>query len=166
MTNPFVCPICGNQKGVPPSGNRNSPILVVGEFPGREEIYKGRPMIGRMGEVLKMELGKLGVDLNRMRLCNLWQHEPNNNADCYEHGMKVVIHEAKGKQAILLLGSDAVKCFTGEKVSDVCGLEVKSVYLSAPIIMACINPAQVFHSGVGEVRLALKKFVKRIEGIL
>lgn len=166
MIDPFTCPICGNKQCVPPSGSTRSPILIVAEFPGEDEIKKGRPMIGRMGTILKAELGRLGVDINRMRLCNLWQHEPNNNEDCYKHGMEVVIQEAKGKKAILLLGSDAVKAFTGEKVSDVCGLNIHSDYLSAPVIVACVNPAQVFHASIGEMRLALKKFSKHIEGIL
>lgn len=166
MFDPFTCPICGNKQCVPPCGYKNSPILVIGEKPGDEEVKKGRPMIGKMGEVLKMELGRLGVDFNRMRLCNLWQHIPNDNEDCYKEGMKTVIQEAKGKKAILLLGSDAVKCFTGENVSNVCGLNLHSDYLSAPIIIACVNPAQVWHGNLGEMRLAFRKFSKAIEGIL
>jgi hypothetical protein len=38
-------------------------------------------------------------------------------------------------------------------------LRVTSRYLSAPILYACVNPAVAFHGGIGEVRLALKKFV-------
>lgn len=164
--NPFVCPICGNDKCVPPSGNVRSPVLVIAEFPGRDEVIKGKPMVGRTGEVLKTELGLLGVDFNRLRLCNLWQHIPNGNDDCLKHGFEIVIKEAKGKQAILLLGSETVKAFCNENVSKVCGLTVKSDYLSAPIIMACVNPAVAYHISHGEVRLALKKFAQRIEGIL
>lgn len=163
---PFTCPICNNNQCVPPSGPSKSPILIVAEFPGDEEIKKGKPMVGRMGTILKMELGKLGVDINRIRLCNLWQHAVNDNPECYQQGMKVVMQEAKGKKAILLLGSDAVKCFTGENVSNVCGLNLHSDYLSAPIIIACVNPASAFHGAIGEMRLALKKFSQNIEGLL
>jgi uracil-DNA glycosylase family 4 len=166
MTDLFTCPVCNNNQCVPPSGPQKSPILVVGEFPGEIEIEKGKPMVGRMGTILKMELGRLGIDLNRLRLCNLWQHIPNNNEECYKHGMEIVIQEAKDKKAILLLGSESVKCFTGEKVSDVCGLQLQSNYFSAPIIIACVNPAVVFHGAVGEMRLALKKFSAAIEGII
>ena len=166
MTNPFVCPVCNNQKCVPPAGNKNSPILVVAEFPGKEEVIKGKPMVGRMGDILRSELGILGVDLNRMRICNLWQHAPNNNEDCYNLGLQTVIQEAKGKKAVLLLGSDAVKALTNEKVSDVCGLQIHSDYLSAPIIMACVNPAIAYHSSIGELRLALSKFSSLIMDVL
>ena len=158
MNDLFGCPICGINDCVPPSGYKNSRILIVGEMPGEEEIKKGRPMIGKMGDVLRSELGRLGIDLNRSRICNLWQHKPNGNEDCYKHGFEVVIQEAKGKKAILLLGSDAVKAFTGESVSKVCGLNLHSDYLSASTIIACVNPAIAFHSSIGELRLALKKF--------
>lgn len=166
MSNPFVCPVCGDTKCVPPFGNETSPILVVAEFPGIEEIKKGRPMIGKMGDVLREEFGRLGVDLRRMRLMNLWQHKPNKNEECYQLGFQTVIKEAQGKQAILLLGSETVMAFCDEKVSNVCGLNVESFYLSAPIIVACVNPAIAYHSTIGEMRLALKKFAKQIDGIL
>lgn len=121
-------------------------------------------MIGNMGAVLRTEFGKLGFDLNRMRLMNLWQHAPNNNEECYQLGFETVIKEAKGRRAILLLGSETVKAFCNRSVSKVCGMPVESSYLSVPIIYACVNPATAFHGTVGEVRLALKKFVNRVEG--
>ena len=166
MIDPFTCPICSNTKCVPPAGRIHSPILIVAEFPGDQEAIKGRPMVGRMGDVLRMELGKLGMDLNRLRLCNLWYHAPNNNKNCYEYGFEQVIKEAKGRKAILLLGSESVKAFCNESVSKVCGLQVKSPYLSAPIVYACVNPAQAFHSPIGELRLALSKFVRATQGLL
>jgi uracil-DNA glycosylase family 4 len=166
MNNLFACPVCGNEKGVPPAGSSKSSILVVAEFPGKDEIIKGRPMVGKTGMVLSQELGRLGLDINQMRICNLWQHEPNNNPGCRNYGLEVVIKEAKGKQAILLLGSETVATLTNEKISNVCGLNLKSNYLSAPIIIACVNPAQAFHSNLGEMRLALKKFAQAIEGII
>jgi uracil-DNA glycosylase family 4 len=164
--NPFMCQICGNPKCVPPSGSEKSPILVIAEFPGRDEIIKGRPLIGRTGDVLRSEMGMVGLDLHRMRVMNLWQHEPNNNEECYALGFKTVIEEAVEKQAILLLGSDVVRAFCDDSVERVCGTRVESFYLSAPIILACVNPATVFHGCVGELRLALQKFSRLVEDIL
>ena len=162
----FECPVCGSEQCVPPVGNTNSSILIVAEFPGTEELKKGILMVGRMAFVLRQELGHLGLDLKSTRRCNLWQHPPNKNQKCLEAGMKVVISEAKGKQAILLLGSDVVDVFVKDhSVMKISGLRVKSSYFSAPIIMVCPNPALVFRKGrgIGEVRLALSKFVKAIK---
>lgn len=162
----FKCPVCGSEEVVPPSGKVNSPVLIVGEFPGDEEIKEGRPFVGAMGGVFKTELSKLGVDVKALRICNLWQHEPTKNKECLEHGIKTVVKEAEGRKAILLIGSDTVKLFCDKSVAATTGLEVKSSYLSAPLIMSCIQPAIVFHSSIGEFRLSLQKFVSRIEDLL
>jgi len=119
-----------------------------------------------MAFVLRQELGHLGLDLKSTRRCNLWQHPPNKDQKCLEAGMKVVISEAKGRKAILLLGSDVVDVFIRDQsVMKISGLKVKSSYFSAPIIMVCPNPALVYRKGrgIGEVRLALSKFVDAIK---
>lgn len=158
----FTCPICHTEDVVFPSGSPNSPVLIIGEFPGDEEIRYSKPFVGATGELFKKELLHLGVTLNEFRVTNLWMHKPNKNDECLKYSATKAIAEAKGKQAILLVGSDTVSYFTDYKVMDVNGLKVKSSLLSAPIIMACVNPAEVFHGSVGELRLSLKKFVDAI----
>jgi len=160
------CPSCG-EKVCPPSGYSNE-ILLIGEFPGSLEMKQGRPFAMHhytpsAGKILRKELAVFGVDLLQLRCCNLWLHEPNKNENCFKAGLDVCLEEAKGKQAILLIGSEAVETFTGYKVSDVTGLQVDSPMLSAPIIYAMVNPATAFHRTIGEVRLALKNFFKRLE---
>lgn len=162
----YSCPICKTNDCVPPYGMEKSKVLIVGEFPGKDEIKTGRPFSGATGGVLRTELSKLGVDLSQFRIMNMWLHLPNHDEKCLEYGIQQVIKEAKGKQAILLIGSDTVKYFCDQKVHSVSGLEVKSNYFSAPLIMACIQPALVFHSTIGELRLGLEKFIKRIEDLL
>jgi len=158
----YTCPHCGREDLVLASGPKRSPILVVGEFPGRDEIKKGKPMVGAMGTVFKNELARVDLDMNQMRLTNLWLHPKNENEDCFKHGLEQVIKESRNRKAILLLGSDTVSFFCDEKVSEVSSLEVESTYLSAPLIMACVQPATVFHQGLGELRLALRKFSEKV----
>ncbi len=162
----YDCPICHAEDCVPASGPKNSPVLVIGEFPGESELKQGKPLVGPTGGIFRTEMRKLGVDVSTFRLCNLWLHTPNKNKDCLQYSMDQVIKEAKGRKAILLLGSDVVKVFCDESVLDVNGLQVKSIYLSAPIIVASVNPAYVFNQGLGELRLALRNFVKAIEDLL
>jgi uracil-DNA glycosylase family 4 len=167
VTTIYDCPVCGREDCVPANGVSSSPILIVAEMPGSEEIKYGEPLIGATGRVLRTELAYLGIDMKSLRLCNLWLHEPNKNEKCLEYGASKVIEEAKGRKAILLVGSDVVEYFCNIKVTKVSGLEVTSPYLSAPLIMACPNPALVFKgSGIGEMRLALQKFVKKAEKYL
>lgn len=163
---PKYCPVCA-EKICPPSGHGD--VLILGEHPGRAEIEAGRPfathhMYVTAGKVFRTELAKVGLDLARFRVTNLWLHEPNGNEDCFKVGYDMALEEAKGKKAILLVGSDAVDTFTSLKVSDVCGLQVESAILSAPIIYAMVNPAVALHGrGIGEVRLAIQKFAARLE---
>jgi len=161
----YTCPKCKSDECVPAVGSTKSKILVVGEFPGKDEIKSGKPFSGATGAVLRTEMAKVGLDINRMRLCNLWYHVPNKNKECLDHGMQLVIKDAMNKQAILLIGSDVVKIFCDMSVSLVNGLQVTSPYLSAPIIMACVQPAVVFSNSIGELQWTLRKFAKLVEEV-
>ena len=161
----FACPICGSDKVVSAIGNKSSKVLIVGEFPGEEELKHGKPMVGPMGIALRQELAFLGFDIKSARRTNLWLHPPNKNKLCLQHGIEEVIKEAQGKTAILLFGDDVCKIFMDKSVTKIAGLLMKSNYFSAPIVVVSPNPAMMFHQGkgVGEIRLALKKFVRYLE---
>jgi uracil-DNA glycosylase family 4 len=168
--NPFICPVCGSEDCVPPSGDANSDVLFIGEFPGSEEIAHGKPFVGPTGRLLKEELRKLGLSLFGFRLCNLWQHEPikatkkdTKGKSCFEHGVKVVLEEAKNKRIVVLVGSDTVKYFANEHVSEWNGLLVQSDLLKNKYVLAMVQPATAFRSSIGEVRFALKRFKYYLE---
>lgn len=171
MTQSQACPACG-EPAVPPSGNPKAKILVVGEFPGDEEMSAGMPFVGRAGGVFKSELYRLGLDLKDFRVMNLHLHPPKEmdglrgkaaepiklqNEKCLQAGRSLVLDEAKRKKSILLVGSEAVSAFTEFQVSKVCGLEVPSIF-SCQHVWAMVNPAIAFHGGIGEVRMALEKW--------
>lgn len=164
-----LCPSC-SQKIVQPSGPKNSPILLLGEWPGKTEIDQGRPfathsMFITAGKVLRTELAVAGIDFNTCRCTNLWLHAADDNDNCFDAGKEAALEEAKGRQAILLIGSLVVETFTSYKVSEVSGLQVESAMLSAPIIFALMNPALVFNPGrgIGEIRQGIQKFSFRLE---
>lgn len=169
MNDPYTCSFCLRDDLVLASGQKTSPILVIGGFPGTDEIKRGKPLVGRTGTVLRMELARVGVDLNRMRLTNLWLHpklKPKDVTyqDCFDYGFEEAVKEAKGRKLILLIGADAVKTFTGYNVSEVTGLVVPSKYLSAKV-MCMVQPTTVFKESLGEVRLSLKKFSKEVDKV-
>ena len=166
-----VCPSCAHTV-CPPSGSSKD-LLIIGEFPGRLEMEVGRPFATHTnfvtaGKVLRKELERVGASLNDFRCLNLWLHEPSKDENCFKAGYEHVQDEAKGKKAILLVGSDVVETFTTFKVSDVTGLQVDSYILGSPIIYACVQPALALHRALGEVRHGITKFVTRLqeEGLL
>lgn len=160
------CPACG-EESVPPRGNKNSKILIVGEFPGDSEMESGRPFSGPAGGVFRTELARIGLDVPLIRIMNLWLHPPTKDENCYKAGYDLVLEEAKNREAILLVGSEVVNTFTKYKVSDICGLPLDKAdhKLSAKLVMAIVNPAIVFHSGIGEVRLGIQRFSDNLKAL-
>lgn len=163
------CPSCG-EIAVPPRGNKDSNVLIVGEFPGDSEMESGKPFSGPAGGVFRTELARCGIDIPMIRIMNLWLHPVNKDENCYKAGYDLVLEEAKNKDAILMVGSEVVGTFTNYTVSDICGLRLGKADhpFSAKIVMALVNPAIVFHRGIGEVRLGIQKFAAEIkkEGLL
>ena len=167
----FTCPICGSTDVVPPSGDPNSPYLIIGVSPGKDEVKEHAPMVGKTGGVLGAELRKLGRDKSEFRITNLWHHPPSENKKdenydaCFNYGATLAVKEAINRKAILLVGAETCKYFCNYSVEAYNGLRVTSQYLSCPVIMACVQPTNVFKGGVGEFRESLKKFVRQLERI-
>lgn len=159
-----ICPACG-EEGVSPRGNKNSKYLLVFIKPAvapAVRSYKDK-VVGI--DVLRKELARVGLDLAEFRMAWLWLHEPGKNENCYTVGRDIVLDEAKGKQAVVLVGAEPVEEFTGLSASDVYGLQVESPTFSAPITFVIPKPEMVFvrGSGVGELRLSIEKLSKILD---
>ena len=155
-----ACPICGNLL-VLPVGPTDASILLVGEYPGVEEVKSGFCWVGRGGEVLRSELARVGIQYEQCRATNLWLHAPSKEDEEYRWHMEQMLTEVQGKKFVLLMGSDVCKALLNEAVSDVSGLIVNSPYLPKDVTaVVCKNPALVLRKGttVGEVRQAMKVF--------
>lgn len=143
----FTCTSCGNSNLFLPEGDKNSPVMIILDAPNNNAK-----------QVLQSELRYNGINLQHLRIANLWVHDKNNDENCYKEGYNRCIEETKGKQLILLCGSDVVRAFApniGVKGWD--GLEINTI-LSAPCVMVCSKPESVFYGYIGEFRLTLKKF--------
>jgi uracil-DNA glycosylase family 4 len=168
MTWEFTCPKCGVDNVVIPSGPKNSPVLILGDEPGKEELLKGLPFIGATGAILQKELAYLGVDLKRIRLANMWGHANNGKPECAEYWVTKAIQEGSTRKVILLVGSATVKYFCDCSVEGYNGLIVDAPLFPDARVMASVQPAMAFHGAVGEVRFALKQFADllKLEGIV
>lgn len=160
------CPSCSNQI-VSPMGVSQSLLIVLEEPTQRDEEW-GLPFsihsqYTTAGHVIRAEFNKAGLDMALFRVALLWMHKPNDNENCYDAGKRNILDEAKDKSAILLVGQQAVKEFTGYDVADVNGLPVASPYLFAPIIYPLINPTQIFSGGIGEFVFGVREFAQRLK---
>jgi len=158
-----LCPSCG-EDAVAPQGRKNAKYLLVFSKPypmAAVRSYKDK-VTGL--DVLRKELAKVGLDLSEFRQAFLWQHEPGKNTNCYTAGRDMVLEEAKGKEAVILVGSEASEEFCGYGAGDVAGLQVESAVLSAPLVFVLPKPEGVFvrGAGIGELRLAVQKLGRKL----
>lgn len=64
---------------VPPEGNPNSQIYIIGEAPGEEEDYHLKPFIGPAGEDLNRGLNSAGILRSQCYITNLYPKRPAGN---------------------------------------------------------------------------------------
>ncbi len=68
-----------SKKYVPCDGNSNADIAFVGESPGEDEEYEGKPFIGYAGEKLMSCLARYTLMRDDVFLSNLSKHRPEHN---------------------------------------------------------------------------------------
>jgi uracil-DNA glycosylase family 4 len=66
---------------VPFVGRQPSDVLLVGEAPGREEAYKGRPFVGKSGQEQEWYLSRHGLTARSWRIGNVCQDYIEGNPD-------------------------------------------------------------------------------------
>jgi DNA polymerase len=64
---------------VPGDGNPNTDILFIGEAPGRNEDLKGKPFVGKAGQVLDKLLESIGLDREDIFIANILKCRPPDN---------------------------------------------------------------------------------------
>lgn len=156
------CPRCHDLM-VYPSGPADSNILLVGEFPGHEEIRQGLCFVGQTGAILKAELAKIGIQFSAVRATNLWQHYKDEDACDIEWHKEKMFNEFKNKKYILLMGSDVSTLLFNKGVMELSGLKMKHPLFPNIVFVVSPNPAILMHGPIGEFRLALNNFKKEMK---
>ncbi len=151
--------ICG-KKMVTPIGPKDAKILIVGESPDFKDLQVNMPFVSERGDVLRSELSTVGLDLRHCRLTFIWRHVPEKA--CKGH-MGDVLREMKNFPYVLLVGAGTVKAFAIDGLDTRIGLPITSVFFpeNVKIAVGVTNPPT--HSAIGEFRLAIQKFKRRID---
>ncbi len=118
-----MCPLCrGITHKVPGQGDRQSPLMLIGEGPGQVEDEQGLAFVGPAGQLLTRMLAAIGLPRERVYICNVVKCRPPHNrvpeeaeaAACMLHlRMQVALVRPK---VILLLGSTAARATLGPDV--------------------------------------------------
>ncbi|RLC37654.1 uracil-DNA glycosylase [candidate division Kazan bacterium] len=115
-------------QAVPGDGNINSPVMFIGEGPGRVEDEQGKPFVGPAGKLWEEAIGNLGWKREDVYITNVIKCRPPNNRDplaseVEEHKpfLERELEIIKPK-LIVLLGRHAMQWFLpGEKISAIRG---------------------------------------------
>lgn len=69
------------KKAVPGDGDINSPVIFIGEAPGREEDETGKPFVGAAGKLLTQLIESMGYKRDEFYITNVVKCRPPNNRD-------------------------------------------------------------------------------------
>ena len=115
------CALCGGiTRKVPGQGDHASPLMLLGEGPGRQEDEQGLAFVGPAGQLLTKMLAAIGLPRERVYICNCVKCRPPHNrtplpeeiAACRVHlSMQLYLLRPR---VILLLGATAGRAALGE----------------------------------------------------
>jgi len=108
---------------VPGEGNFNADLMFVGEGPGHDEDIKGKPFIGRAGQLLTKIITVMGFDRKDVYITNVVKCRPPNNRNpqleemeaCKEYLFEQI--ECIQPRVIVTLGKVATDFFIPGSVS-------------------------------------------------
>lgn len=155
-----------------PEGPQDASILLVGEAPSQFDIKEARLWTGDFGDLLRAELRKQRILYHQCRITNMWLHPKTKECDFEKYHVNDVLREMENRTAILLLGAETTKYFTGYNISEVSGLRVDTlphregrlIPSSVGMVFALFNPAIVLHEKLGELRFGLQRFSEALNG--
>lgn len=107
------------QKFVPGEGPDKAEVVFVGEAPGAQEAFQGKPFAGQAGKLLNKCLEQLGIDRSKCYVTNTCLCRPEKNrtpkADEIEACRDRLIAEVKVREPkiVVVLGNTAIKAILG-----------------------------------------------------
>lgn len=76
----MMCRLCNAiRHKVPGDGSHDSPVMFIGEGPGENEDLQGLPFVGAAGQLLTNMLASVGIDRQKVYICNIVKCRPPRN---------------------------------------------------------------------------------------
>ena len=111
-----LCGLCnGIQHKVPGQGDPGSPLMLIGEGPGKDEDEQGLAFVGAAGQLLTRMLAAIQLPRDRVYICNIVKcRPPYNRIPTAEEAAACRIHLRMQTwlvrpKVIVLLGATAAK---------------------------------------------------------
>ena len=124
--------------------------MIIGEGPGAQEDLKGKPFVGRAGQLLDKMLAAINLDRNKVYISNVVNYRPPANRKPTEIEIQRYLPYLKNHiqiinpKILVLLGSTALNTLVGNEVviSKARGKWIqKEIGSTKPWIIASFHPA-------------------------
>ena len=163
-----LCDLHKNCKTVNIAPDGTGPVVFLGEAPGSEEDYRGKPFIGKSGEFLRKMISLLGLEAADIRFTNAVRcHPPGNKTPSKSQIKACQVHlkaefEAHPPAIIVPLGNSALEALRMAGLLDVPGkitaLNSKALENGdGPIVYPIFHPAYILRN-MGMLPLYGKSF--------
>ena len=102
-------------------GNINSKIMIIGEGPGANEDFEGKPFVGRAGKLLDKMLSSIKLGREKVYITNVVNFRPPENRKPTEIEIERYLPYLKSHieiinpKILLLLGSTALNTIVGDE---------------------------------------------------
>lgn len=141
-------------------GRQDAKIAIVGEAPGHQEMYAGKPFVGPAGQVLESCLHSAGLTRSDVYITNLVKTQPYKNdiSPYYKNGRltekgekaaEALASELAATKAnvIVSLGNSSTFALTGRsKVTDIRGYVFPCTRVEGRKVIPSIHPASTLYA--------------------
>jgi DNA polymerase len=167
------CKLCQQRKRVVfGEGDGHASLIFVGEGPGAEEDKKGRPFVGRAGELLNKMIAAMGMDRKEVYITNVVKCRPPKNRQPTEFESKICRSNFLDQeisiiqpQIICALGTTAAQAIlnTDETIGKLRGRFHKVEYID---VMPTYHPAFLLRKAGKEGKIFKKRVWQDLQMIM
>jgi DNA polymerase len=133
-------------------GNTKPLLMIIGEAPGREEDLKGRPFVGRSGELLTKMLRAVSLDRNEVFITSVIKCRPPGNRTPHRDEISTCMPYLR--RQITLLSPRLIMCLGGvaaqsllKNKKPLSGLREKFYDYHGITVMVTYHPAYLLRFG-------------------
>jgi uracil-DNA glycosylase family 4 len=167
------CPLCQKRKNtVIGRGNRNAPLMLIGEGPGEQEDLQGLPFVGAAGQLLDLLIKAMMIKEEQYYIANIVKCRPPSNRVPLEQEAEACLPYLRNQvylirpKIIVCLGSTAMK-YIIDKNSKITQIRGQWVERNKCFIMPTFHPAALLRDESKKVLMweDFKKVKKRLDSI-
>jgi uracil-DNA glycosylase len=151
-----TCTLCrlsaGRTQVVFASGDPDADLMFIGEGPGYHEDKQGLPFVGAAGQLLNRLLADIGLDRDRVYVCNILKCRPPGNRDplpdevetCTPYLMEQV--RLVDPRVIVTLGNFATRFILGRPTA-ISRVRGQRHVVDGRVVIPTFHPAAILRGG-------------------